>query len=190
MKNINYLLAFFIISMFFVSCTKQTQTIETEDFIMKIPKNMEVPDWSASFDKDIQFLAKETKTLYTYAHSLHIAVLEDDKSKLDKKYTIQNFINKRIDTLWKKNQYINSYVETINEKQAFISEIVTRDSSATHGYDGRNYFWRIAVFESPKKFFTILTFESAFRHGYLKNEETRTAIRSFTLKDSTKNSGK
>ncbi len=166
-----------------LSACDNRQTIEKENYSIKIPENMEIPEWSASLDKDIEFLTKETKMLYGYAYDFYITVLEDNKDELDKKYTIKNFRNKKIDTLWKKNQYINSYEETVNEKLAIITEIATRDSSEKFGYDGRNYFWRIAVLESKEKFFTVLTFESAFRHGYHKNDETMEAIRSLIIKE-------
>ena len=182
MKNKYNLLFILIILLGVISCNDQTQTIEKGNFIIKVPDNIKKIENLAILDKEIKIYAKNAEMIFGHDYDFYIIVLQDNKAELDKEYTIKNFINEKIDTLWKANRYLNAYEEVINEKPAFISEISTRDSSASMGFAGRNDFWRIAVLESDNNFFTILTYESALQHGYFKNEETRNAIRSFIIK--------
>jgi len=179
MKNKYNQLFILIILLGIISCYDPTQTIEKENFIIKIPDDIKEIENLVSLNKEIRIWTKDAEMIYGRKYNFYIIVLQDDKVELDKEYTIKNFINEKIDTLWKANRYLNAYEEVINEKPAFISEISTRDSSGGMGFVGRNVFWRIAVLESDNSFFTILTYESALQHGYFKNEETRNAIRSF-----------
>ncbi len=180
MKKTYNLLVILIFLLSLTSCS-DTKKIEKKNFIIEIPNDMRIPEWGAILDKNIKIKNAEAELVFEYI-SYTIIVLENTKNELNKKYTINNFINKQIDTLFTSNVYHKTYEEEINDNKAFISNIVTIDSSRTTTTSGDyTYFWKIAVFESNDQFFTILTASSGY-HGYFYDDEILHSISSFIIK--------